>query len=386
MLVAHLDGVRVEASVALKSNIFRCPGCGEPVILKQGHVVVHHFAHYPGSRCAFGTGETIAHQQAKAVMAASLRKRGWRTEVEYVPPDNPGRRIDVITWPPHISRGFVFEFQHTPITPEAIFQRADDYAELGYVQAWIPFWKPDLIDVVEGRPFPKYVAAPFERWIQGFNKGKGLWYFDTKTELFRFARLEAHRWEDEEGDYEGYSKRWRTLELIVSCKADELLFKTEQRNDYTAAYHHWPRCVRGVIYIDTPAGLIKPKASVPGWLLEQAQVDAGLAIGPIDIGSHAWRRIKDVFDVLSHCSVGAREAMLDWAASQMVCLVAEGKIRGMMGREAFLAAVTNMNNNDGKYTTEDFQHRIDDAFADARRARKSLKEFKSSFAFPLMAV
>ena len=203
---------------------------------------------------------------AKHIMATSLRVRGWRTEVEYVPPDNPNRRIDVITWPPHLRsrRGFVIEFQHTPITPEAIFQRADDYAALGYAQTWIPFWKPNLIETVETRAYPKYVAAPFERWIQGFNMGtglgRGLWYFDPKTQLFRFARLEAHRWEEERGDYEGYSKRWRTLELIVSCKVDELLFTTDHREDQTLAYHHWPRCALGVIYFRNPIGLKKPRA------------------------------------------------------------------------------------------------------------------------------
>ena len=115
------------------------------------------------------------------------------------------------------------------------------------------FWKPDLIDVVENKSFPKYVAAPFERWIQGFNYGRGLWYYDSNERLFRFAKLSAHRWEDElGGDYEGYSKRWRTLQLIVSCPLDNLLFRTDQRTDNILAYHHWPRCARGVIYIDTP--------------------------------------------------------------------------------------------------------------------------------------
>ena len=250
MLVAHQhDGVPIEAFGAVKGVEFRCPGCKERVILKQGHIVVHHFAHYPDSRCSFGTGETLAHLHAKYVMVTSLRQRGWRAEVEYVPEGNPGRCIDVITWPPHLRRGLVIEFQHTPIDPETIFKRADDYAELGYAQVWVPFWKPDLVVTVESRPYPKYVAAPFERWIQGFNYGKGLWYFDPKNNSFRWAKLSAHKWEEEGGDYEGYSKRWRTLQLIVSCDVDSFLFKTDQRHESNLAYHKWPRCSRGVIYI-----------------------------------------------------------------------------------------------------------------------------------------
>jgi competence protein CoiA len=51
MLVAHQEnGVSVEAFGAVKGNTFICPGCHEPVILKQGHIIVHHFAHHAHTR------------------------------------------------------------------------------------------------------------------------------------------------------------------------------------------------------------------------------------------------------------------------------------------------------------------------------------------------
>ena len=71
MLVAHFEGTPVEAGLVEKGSVFVCPGCRETVILKKGHIVVHHFAHYPGSRCEFGTGETLAHLKAKHDMAQS---------------------------------------------------------------------------------------------------------------------------------------------------------------------------------------------------------------------------------------------------------------------------------------------------------------------------
>ena len=267
MLVARRNSFRVEAWDALKGFDFVCPGCQEPVVLKKGYKVVHHFAHHPDAerRCSFGRGESIQHQTAKAMMAMSLRRRGWRTEVEYIPPEDKRCRIDVITWPPHLRRGLVFEFQNTPIEPAEIFRRADNYAELGYAQVWVPLWKPHLQEIIESKAYPKYVAAPYERWIQGFNNGKGLWYYDPKTDHFRWARLNPYRWEEEHVDrthrYEGYSKRWRELELVVSAHSDNLLFMTQQRNAYETSHYKWPKCSRGVIYID-------------GWQLFVKQKDA----------------------------------------------------------------------------------------------------------------
>ncbi|SED73817.1 Competence protein CoiA-like family protein [Rhizobiales bacterium GAS191] len=270
MLVAHhQDGIRVEASTALKGHIFVCPGCGDPVILKKGEIVVHHFAHYPGSVCEYGTGETLAHMTAKFEMAASLRRRGWHTEVEYVPPGNPNRRIDVITWPPKLfNRGFVFEFQNTSISAKEMFQRADDYAALGYVQSWIPVWKPERLKKVDHQPFPRYSVPQFEHWVQGFNLGHGLWYFDHKAVEFRYAKLTDYwLWADDAAEgwdgryhatgdsYQYISKRWRTFEHVMSCKPDDLQFRVQKRFGHTQDKYRWPECARGVICIDNVLGL-----------------------------------------------------------------------------------------------------------------------------------
>jgi competence protein CoiA len=258
MLVAHLNNVRIEASSANKDGKFTCPKCNDTVVLKQGNIRVHHFAHRPDSICEYGTGETPAHLRAKFILAASLRARGWRVEVEYVIGD---RRADVICWPPHLNgMAFVIEIQHTIISLDEIFERANDYAQRGYAQTWISIWKNkiqlDSSDVME-----RYVAPPYERWIQGFNIGKGLWYFDPKIDLFRWARLstcwlyqEEREWYNEYGEEqyapasEYHSKRWRTLTLMWACSADELMFNIKFRAGKVLSYYHWPRCMRGVIY------------------------------------------------------------------------------------------------------------------------------------------
>ncbi len=42
-----------------------CPSCGQPVFLKRGELITHHFSHYPGSDCRHGAGETAEHLAAK---------------------------------------------------------------------------------------------------------------------------------------------------------------------------------------------------------------------------------------------------------------------------------------------------------------------------------
>jgi hypothetical protein len=198
----------------------------------------------------------------------------------YVPQENHKKRIDVITWPPHINGyGLVLEIQHTPISPEEIFQRADDYAGMGLTQAWLSIWKDGLY-LEDNSQVEKYSAPPFERWIQGFNHGNGLWYFDPKIDLFRWARVDAcwltgtkegewipgerdsyGEWSDgyyERGEeYTYQSKRWRTLKLLWSCPAENLMFAAKQRKEATLSYHHWPKCSRGVVYDSDALSIVR---------------------------------------------------------------------------------------------------------------------------------
>jgi competence CoiA-like predicted nuclease len=80
-------GSPIEASAAVRGveGGFVCPLCKDLLILKQGRIIVAHFAHMPGSDCAWGSGETLAHLTAKQTVADSLRRRGWPVWVEYIP-------------------------------------------------------------------------------------------------------------------------------------------------------------------------------------------------------------------------------------------------------------------------------------------------------------
>lgn len=49
-----------------------CPACGEPLIAKKGTKVMHHFAHPPGTNCAYGY-QTSLHLAAKDILSKAKK-------------------------------------------------------------------------------------------------------------------------------------------------------------------------------------------------------------------------------------------------------------------------------------------------------------------------
>lgn len=76
MLVAELDGGRIDAFSAERGPTYHCPKCRGEVVLKKGRKVVHHFAHKPPTECTWATGETRAHMEAKVLVWDALKVRG----------------------------------------------------------------------------------------------------------------------------------------------------------------------------------------------------------------------------------------------------------------------------------------------------------------------
>lgn len=122
MLVA-LDpaATRVIATDAIRGEAYVCPACGEPVILKQGSRIIHHFAHRPHSDCGFA-GETMRHLEMKLRMFEGLRALGSEIEVMTC---NGARRADVAI----VMNGkqIAVECQQSSITIEELKQRNSDY-------------------------------------------------------------------------------------------------------------------------------------------------------------------------------------------------------------------------------------------------------------------
>jgi hypothetical protein len=257
MMVASLDGNRIEASIAVRGLEYRCPKCAGVVTLKQGRRVIAHFAHKPPRLCSWAAGETRAHLEAKSLVKAALTERGLRAEVEFEISSLPGdRRADVMTWSP-TGLAIAFELQHSAISVNEIEARALSYAHAGVAQIWIPFLRASVWDDGvhrEGGWFvQRYSAPPFERWVHGFSQKHGMWMYDPAKKEFWLGRLAGHQVyvpettyyseggeENYGGGFHRWSKRYRELSLEGPHQIDRLMIKTTSRKAFATKDYSWP--------------------------------------------------------------------------------------------------------------------------------------------------
>lgn len=266
MLVASLDSTRIDASLAKRGPEYRCPKCDAVVILKQGRIVIDHFAHKPPTDCTWAAGETRAHLEAKALVKAAVVGRGLKAEAEFIVNTLPGdRRADVMAWSPK-GLQIAFELQHTPIDLNQIEARASSYARIGVAQIWIPFLRDSVWKDGEPRHgdwfVKRYSPRPFERWAHGLNGKHGMWMYDPAKKEFWLGRMEGHQiyveessWYSEGGEenygggFHRWSKRYKELTLQGPHEVDKLLIKVEARRAFSAKGYNWPA---GIIAHLTP--------------------------------------------------------------------------------------------------------------------------------------
>ena len=135
------NGVRVNADVASKDNKHFCPGCGAPLILKQGEINAWHFAHENGSECdAFTESKMtdwhIRHQEMFPEHCREVRLE--RDGIVHI--------ADVMI------DGLIIEFQHSQMTNEVFEERCNFYSCFGRLLWVFDFrdqWKNDNINWVQ---------------------------------------------------------------------------------------------------------------------------------------------------------------------------------------------------------------------------------------------
>ena len=260
MLVANLNGHRIEATEADKGHEYHCPECQSVVVLKKGRIVTHHFAHKPPTDCRWAKGETREHLAAKQLFKEEFVGRGLRAEVEHEVKSLPNdRRADVMVWSPN-GTPFALELQHTPIGYDDLENRTRSYIRAGVRVIWIPFIRSILWEDAEVPQsdadgdfiIERFSARPLERWVNGFNYGR-FWMYDPSDSALWEANLSTHNihvpetsWYDSEGNENyagGYSKpsrRWRKLKLWGPYSLNQVKIGTMKRLEMKMGNHQYP--------------------------------------------------------------------------------------------------------------------------------------------------
>lgn len=115
----------------LKGELYFCPACNHPVLIKNGKVKLPHFSHYNHSTCSlYSEGETIEHLTLKEVFVNWCEQESIFFELEkYLPALN--QRPDIL-----IGK-IAIEIQCSPLSTQRLIERTQSYQKHGYIPIWI---------------------------------------------------------------------------------------------------------------------------------------------------------------------------------------------------------------------------------------------------------
>jgi len=192
------SGIRTLASLAKKSSDYSCPVCHEGVVLKQGRVKIHHYAHYPDSTCE-NAGESYRHMEMKYQIGELFKQRAVLRhgdikvdfEIPYKTQYGVDRRADVVishffglgVFDDTFVQPLVVECQESAISFNEILERTIDYKERHHI-AWI-FDQQRLTPHKRGGfRIPKEIRL-FEKKFSSFNilDKNGIVYIYTTSDV-----------------------------------------------------------------------------------------------------------------------------------------------------------------------------------------------------------
>ncbi|MBS1631477.1 MAG: hypothetical protein JST10_02780 [Bacteroidetes bacterium] len=133
------SGRKVTATEAITfGGDYYCPGCKEPVILRNGYVKEEHFAHHANTFCTY-SGESVLHRKMKSQIYSNLQET-IRGKVKAIEMEKPllGCRPDIFV--EGTRESIAIEVQTSSLTAEEILRRTEQYCGLGIYVLWvIPF-------------------------------------------------------------------------------------------------------------------------------------------------------------------------------------------------------------------------------------------------------
>ena len=245
MLIACNNyGQRAQAQRAIKQDApFTCPSCNSPVTLKQGAIVVHHFAHKPGAECAYGQGETRAHMEAKLGIYElfSQNRKVTKVELEWTLAD--GCRADV--YAELDGAKLAVELQRSQQSESETDRRTKRYNDLGVAVLWVAV--PDIAKIVgPGRGWrhqhftyvDEYRPTAMEKYFSALHLGTYfLWRSDTKT--LHKAKLErVDRYVDSNEYGGGYITKYKDRRDM--CLSQPLGASLGARVQLVKRWKHFP--------------------------------------------------------------------------------------------------------------------------------------------------
>jgi competence protein CoiA len=229
MLVALHENQRLDALSATKGPTYTCANCGEDVILKQGRIKIHHFAHKRLSDCSWAKRETREHRLAKTVIRDAFRARSFQAEFEAEVLSGEGnRRADVLLTNPSGAR-VAIEVQYTSILYDAIERRTSAYIAAGVPVIWVGILSKEMREnattVSSGLHIRQHAIQPWQRWAHAYYF-KNLWFIDPDEKTLWSGEFSNYHievpvssWynqygeEQTAGGYSRISKKWKTLAL-----------------------------------------------------------------------------------------------------------------------------------------------------------------------------
>jgi len=167
-----LTGEIVTAYLASKAHgPFKCPDCGDEVILKTGRRTVNHFAHANPLACLYAQNESDEHRRCKMEIFLALQKEPHVRNIALERPlgtNRPDVSAEINGVPVAI------EVQISSLSLETITQRTIEYARKGIYVLWLLQWTPFL-------DAPRYTTRLWEKWIHAAYFGRVYYWTEGLT-------------------------------------------------------------------------------------------------------------------------------------------------------------------------------------------------------------
>lgn len=220
-----------------KNKPYFCPNCHKEVILRQGEIKAHHFAHKPPIDCIYGTGESEIHYRIKKQLYEYLKSQSncEKCDIE--------RNLETVR--PDISLyinkiAIEIEIQKSTIDTRIIKRRMIEYYKKKIAVLWIIPDKSPTLQYHENEETFVHRALEWEIYLHALNYGKlYYWQGDNILKAYHFNSFQIYResseWYDEYGDEQSAGGYYYYAKRLKLCNTDDKNLYIEK--DFIRNFH-----------------------------------------------------------------------------------------------------------------------------------------------------